>query len=409
MRFKGKTLIYYLLLLLLLIYPLGQVEKLPLGISGVSVYLHDLIIVFILMVGLLTYRRSLTKIYSLRLLLPLFSFEFFSLISLLLNPLGLSLMDRLVSGSYFLRFSAYAVLYPIVFFQTKQDPCRGRKLSIALFMAGVFLAVFGLLQYFLYPNLRNLYYLGWDPHQYRLFSTFLDPNFTGLILVLSILLGLDLLFKYMDDRKIARANLVIFVNILLIFICLIAVILTYSRSSYLALLVTLPIFLLSKERSKLIKWLVLFYVLFFAAIFLLPRPFGEGVRLERLSTVQSRLESYQRAIMIIKKYPLFGVGFNAYRYAQRNMGFLPQADWLEIHSGSGADNSFLFAWATSGIGGFLSIVWLVWRILKLNIKSLALNMAVVIHSFFVNSLFYPWVLIWLWIFLGVEEGLKARR
>ncbi len=136
------------------------------------------------------------------------------------------------------------------------------------------------------------------------------------------------------------------------------------------------------------------------------------MKLERISTILSRKESYDEVISISSRYPLTGVGFNAYRYAKREMGYIPDEAILS-HSGAGADNSVLFAWATAGIGGFVSFVWF-WGKLILNLfkeKSgnsfsrvvLGSSIALLISSFFINSLFYPFILIWFWIMLGVYK------
>ncbi|MBI3070128.1 MAG: O-antigen ligase family protein, partial [Candidatus Levybacteria bacterium] len=128
----------------------------------------------------------------------------------------------------------------------------------------------------------------------------------------------------------------------------------------------------------------------------------------------NRLESTGNAIAIFKDNPLIGVGFNAYRYAQYRYGFIKGENWQIVHSGAGTDNSFLFVLATTGIIGLISYLYLWWVILKkayfeksskiisgvvfASVAGLALN------AFFINSLFFPFIMAWMWILLGLTES-----
>jgi O-antigen ligase len=141
-------------------------------------------------------------------------------------------------------------------------------------------------------------------------------------------------------------------------------------------------------------------------LFLLPRRSGgEGIRLERTRTVQARVGSWRNALIISRDHPLLGVGFNAYRYAQRDYGFLKE-QWQESNAGAGADSSFLFVLATTGILGFFTYLWIWMKSLISNYSSVVIFssiIAIFIHSFFLNSLFYPWVMAWIWILLAKEN------
>ena len=52
---------------------------------------------------------------------------------------------------------------------------------------------------FVYPDLRNLWYLGWDPHYYRVFATLLDPNYVGILLVLTIFVWI---YIWVNNKKL---------------------------------------------------------------------------------------------------------------------------------------------------------------------------------------------------------------
>ena len=78
-------------------------------------------------------------------------------------------------------------------------------------------------------------------------------------------------------------------------------------------------------------------------IVILPRvSSGEGVKLERMSTVWARIASWKKAWEIFSDNPIIGVGFNTYRYAQKASP--------ESHAGAGSDSSILLVMATTGIG-----------------------------------------------------------
>ena len=139
-------------------------------------------------------------------------------------------------------------------------------------------------------------------------------------------------------------------------------------------------------------------------ILLLPRPGGEGVRLERTTSSLARLENWKKGLEIIKDQPLFGVGFNTLRYAQKDYGFLT-SNWRKTHAGAGLDSSLLFVWATTGLTGLIVFLYFLKGVFKT--KSLVIKaslLALIAHSFFNNTLFYPWVIIWFWLILGLEKS-----
>ena len=385
------------LILFLLLFPIGQLGRALLG-SGIYLNFQEVVLGMGFLTSLLVYPKILKYLLNQPLLRSILAFILFSTLSLILNPLHLNASEWITSSLYLIRFVLYMWVYIAAKILIKTQPELKLPMLTSLFFAGVAISLFGLIQYFLYPNLRNLYYLGWDPHEYRLFSTLLDPNFTGIILLLTIYLG----------DKLYKRNIIVIIGII---VCLVAFMLTYSRSSYIALFLSLPFILYNQVSWKIIASIYFFIIV---SIFLLPRPFGEGVKLERTSTLSSRVESYRQSIEIIQKYPIFGVGFNAVRYAKRAMGFLPEVNWQDDHAGSGVDNSFLFSWITSGVGGIVSLVGFFFIVLKVAYRKLTLKntssrmiiastVAIIIHSQFVNSLFFPWVMGWYFLLLGLLD------
>ena len=108
------------------------------------------------------------------------------------------------------------------------------------------------------------------------------------------------------------------------------------------------------------------------------------------------------------------MGFNAYRYAQNKYANLTDAKWQTTHSGAGTDNSFLFVLATTGILGFLAYVYLLSNIFILGKSKLRKNLfsavliasltGLLVNSLFINSLFYVYILEWIWISVAITEN-----
>ena len=344
----------YLLTALILSLSVGQLGRLEL-IPGLVVYVHDFFLLALLL-------SNLPKLIKPRpLLKPILGFTLAAVLSLFVAGFNHSLTQILTASTYLFRWLAYAAIYQLVVF--KPQPIKA-KLNRWLVLTGVIIALVGLIQYIFAPDMRFLYGLGWDDHYYRLIGTWLDPNFTGIILVLTVIL--------LWPSPLSLLPIV-------------ALFLTYSRSSYLALLVTLVFSLLLRHKLKLFVSCFLFLVI----LFFLPRPGGEGVKLERLYSLTNRLDNFSLGWQIFSKHPLTGIGFNLLRQNQAN---------FTSHSGAGLDNSLLFIAVTTGIFGLIAYLNLLYRLGKSTslIGRLSL-IAVIIHSFANNSLFYAPVMIWIWL------------
>ncbi|MBI5465166.1 O-antigen ligase family protein [Candidatus Gottesmanbacteria bacterium] len=384
----------FLIFLILIIFPFGQLTRLPLGIPEVNIYLQDLV-VFVLLTAWFLHHLIIKKPFPKPFLTkPIIYYFLAAAISLIYNLPRLEVRETIIASLYLWRWIFYAGVYFVVFdYYETVLPGNTKRFRMGLIYAGVTAAVFGLIQYFLYPDLRNLAYLGWDPHRYRVFGTFFDPGFLGIILVLTLILLIEFLFSH----KFA-------IYYLLFTICYLALALTYSRSSYLAWIAAIGVIAWIKKAPKFFLTVFLLGIL---TIFLLPRPPGsEGVKLEREESIWGRVRNWEQSITIAKDNPILGVGLNTYRYAQKQYGFLSEDNWQKSHAGAGADSSLLFVLATTGIIGFLAYLWLLYHILIYNIRNpvvFSSIVALLIHSWFLNSLFYPWIMIWMWILVAVKE------
>src|SRR5258708_6751101 len=377
--------------LLLVFYPLGVITRITFGEAAVT--LIDITTGLIVFVWLFTKISSGEKLCG-KLLKPIVIFISILALSLIFNSTKLNRTQIAVSASYILRWGMYASMYFVV-----KDLDFNFKKGLPYFMlaSGFLIIIGGFIQYFIYPDLRNLYYLGWDEHLYRMFSSFLDPNFAGAFFVLYFL------FVLVFFQKIKLKNYR-YVLITILILSLVSILLTFSRSAYIMFFVGVLSLMSIKKQRKLFFLIVIFSV----GIFLTSKMVfkSEGTNLLRTASGNARLDSIGNAVVIFKDNPIFGVGFNSYRYAQKRYGFINEDKRL-IHSGAGTDNSFLFILATTGIVGFLGFLYLLYKIfnlanrmIKKNQYALILFVSILslgVNSFFVNSLFFPSLMLWVWI------------
>jgi hypothetical protein len=317
--------------------------------------------------------------------------------SLLVHLDGKSLKDIIVAIGYCLRFGSYISLAVLVSNLLGNKLAQGEKRDDCLVYGLVGLTALGIIQYLFFPNQTQLFYLGWDRHYYRLIGPLFDPNFTGLLIIFGLILVAT---KYIP--KSHKSELIkLYILGLFWFVCLM---LTFSRGSYLTFFIVSTIYLVLKKQ---LKWLVVIIGVSLLAIVLMPKPFGEGVNLLRTSTISARFTNYQEGWKLIRENP-WGVGYN----------FLPSLrpenrhSWPPSHSQAGLDSSLLYTWATCGFAGFLILVVFFFsqisRIFKRSFIEYSLlaglsTLALLIHSLFYNSFYYPHILLFYGLILALEE------
>jgi hypothetical protein len=385
----------YLLNLFFFSLLLGQFGGIQL-IPGVTVFVHDVLAGICVAFFLIRHIHRKKNIEG-TLIKPLVYFVGAAIISLLLNIGGFSHTQLILGSLYLWRFLLYACLYilarneeiPSVFWRKR------------LYMTGVGFAILGILQYLFYPSLRGLMHLGWDEHYYRLFSTLLDPNFTGLFLVLSFFLGLSLYSKQ-AHTPIVFGQLVLGI----------AIILTYSRSTFLAFLVGLLTFVLFTKKTILLLTVV-------AGIFIYSIVPSHGIdtnRLLRADSTLARIQSYSDSIAAARIAPIFGIGYNMLRFHAARERML-DVDGIVSRDASGLNSSLMVIFVTTGVIGFSLFLYLLYRICAIfyrpknaiGFAGIAAFVAILIHSIFNNSLLYGWILIWLWIVAGSIERERIKR
>lgn len=398
--------------ILMFSFPFGETIRFDLG-NGLFVKVVDAIAVFLILVYLIKNIKIIkfNKLFKGKFTLPIFLFFIIGFISLVINFNHLKINEFFLSLSYLLRWILYAGLYFVVnSFSAKFK----NKIIYLLIISGGLLVLFGFIQYFFYSNLRNLYYLGWDDHMYRMFSTFLDPNFAGAFLVLYLIFLSGIFLYFLKNQQ---NNLAILTIIVLLF-SLSSIYLTFSRSALIMLLVTVFTFSMLIKKIKLFLGLI---VISFLVILISSKNFYiENINLFRTFSSNERFKSAKDALIIIEKKPMLGIGFNAYRYAQvrYNLRYYENAFNKYSHADAGADNSFLFVLATTGILGFGAYLYLLYKIIKysfvkyktskkysldyfLSVIIISSLVGIIIDSMFINSLFYGFIVIWIWVIVGL--------
>jgi len=278
-----------------------------------------------------------------------------------------------------------------------------KKIILFLFVDGIIFLVIGYLQFFYYQSLINLFYLGWDRHEHRLFSSFFDPNFAGAYLILYLIFITGLVFDTLKNMKRGK----IIICSLLIGITLLAIFLTYSRSALLMLLVSGILFFSLLRRKKFILYLI--GAIIFFAILISPYFYIENINLFRVNSSVARIDDIQNGIKIIVDHPVLGVGFNAYRYAQIQYHFVSKTMSVPSHSASGVDASLIFVFATTGIIGLLAYCNLWLQLCKQAMRKntvfsvifIVSLLGLFISSLFNNTLFYPEIMFWMWVITGL--------
>lgn len=303
-------------------------------------------------------------------------------LSLILSPIKISPGGFLVSLYYLVRFSAFILFAYLLYSEAFKEFTK--SISRILKDSGVALAILGLLQFIFIPDLTFMARWGWDPHYFRTVSTFLDPNFVGAFFVLTLIL--------LTNEKTTKMRMFFLIAVY------IALLTTFSRSSFLMFFVsglTLSLF----EKSKKVAIItILFFLILLLGFQIYTQVISKPRNIDREKSASFRLNTWQQGWQVFISHPILGVGFNAYRYAisQYNLG---DRQFLESRGSSSNDSSLLFVMATTGIVGLISYLFFLFTLIKKAWRkntSLVSGLAgLLIHSFFANSLFFPPILLWI--------------
>jgi O-antigen ligase len=325
-----------------------------------------------------------------------------------LPRLNLDAQDSLVAALYAARWVLYFGAFLLTADAVRSER-QARAVVFGLIAIGLLVAGFGFIQLAVFPDFSSMVPKGWDPHVGRLLSTWFDPNFVGGFFAFLLLVALAVAW---ESRGAARLALLAAVAVLLA-----ALLLTYSRSAYAALLVGGALFAVLRARVLLVAG-ALVGIIVFAAV---PRIQERVIGVRSVDeTAQLRIVSWQNALEVLRDHPLTGVGYNAYRFAQVKYGFLTDA---ADHSAGGSDSSLLTVAVTTGVVGFTAYVWLIgaqfvtaWSGVQSSGFRRGLSTGVVCglvallaHGQFINGLLFPHLMLTTWVSLGVLTSLERTH
>lgn len=336
---------------------IGQIYRI--NFFNVSFPLIDLSIIFLFVIN--TYHHLKNKDFVIKNKYFLY-FIIFSWITLFFNLFRLQI-HSLTPFFYLIRFTCLLSFFIL--------PIKiSDKFKNIFYLAIIANIIFGFIQYFFWPNFTYFDALNWDPHLYRLVSTFFDPTFTGLIFLFFIIK------TFLDKKTPYRIPLLI--------VSYLAMSLTYSRSTYLSFIIA---FIYLSFNLKKINILLFSFGIMILTILLLPRQPGEGTKLERTSSITAKIENYKEALSVFRKSPLIGIGYN-------NIPFIREIKIPNSHANSGFDGSLATIFVSTGlIGGVIFLLGLKTLFTKASLLQKTMILVILFHSIFANSLLYPWTLI----------------
>lgn len=400
-----------LFFLLIALFPLGVLPKFSI-MPAVQVAAADIVVVLILILSvkkIMLFLRHNRSVYV-KLLLAFFAI---SILGITFNTNNV--FQFISSISYLLRLYAYLLLLvPLMSISN----VKLKQFKIAMIISGLVFIGFGYIQYVYYPNLRNLFYLGWDEHLYRLFSTFFDPNFAGSF----ILLVLFIYTSYFMERISQQAIKYKILLTLPFFFITPALFLTYSRGALLTGVVMIIVFLTFIGKKRL---LAIFSILFLITLFVLPKNFGgEGVNLMRTASIFTRLQSNTQAITIFKDNPIIGVGFNTLRFTQDKYNYVLKSEVLTSHAAAGFPNSYLVILSTTGVLGFSLFIAFFYHLVKdlhtkmlegrksknfyFHASVLTVLLGLLFNSMYENVLLYAPIMLWMTLLFGISNGVEKK-
>ena len=328
-------------------------------------------------------------------------------------------------------FLAGPALYFIVS-NTIKEQNKIEKLLLVIMILGTIMGTYGILQYF------GIDFEFWSGNigRKQIFGLFGNVNYFAeyLIFPLSLTIGLILAKNKIYNR-------------LFLFIALIAMggalFLTFTRGSYLAMAITVPVILflcfksaVDEQNKKRYKKIILYFILLAIialAVIYIPHPFNRGdsalgklrsrVTIESLtsgSSVLRRIATWKFTWMMIEDYPLLGSGIGTYAYhsLKYQADFFAQGNNRDIYPHGfavQAHNEYLQIWSELGIVGLLIFLWIIfayYRNIFINLhkmeekqKAIVIGLSGGVTAVLVDSLFgFPLQLAasisLFWMFMG---------
>ncbi len=371
-----------LIYLCFITFSLGQLGRISFYRQEINFYAYEgilfvLTVVLVFRYGLFPFVQSVSKYRALGMMALFFT------ISYLLSIISYPAYQNAVAMLYSIRFFGYVFSAVYVIYAAKKDRKIKHTLINGLLLFAAITAITSVTQFLFYPDLRNLIYLGWDPHFHRLFGVFFDTSIAAAVFGLMSLVLLQM------RTAMKKKHLVLYFFFLLYFLF---VILTFSRSAYAALFITCFVYLLLQK-----KYLILLggSVLIAIVMILVPKQFGIGVGLNRTFSIESRLTDYADGLTIWNKNPVFGIGYDRLRYARGKYAVsdkIVSEKGTESHAGASLSSSYLVILACTGIVGFMTFLYFMVTLGFVSAAFILPLTYIMILSFTDNIVLHPFIL-----------------
>lgn len=358
---------------LLFTFPLGNLLRIPVGPA--VLYPHDLVLLMWLTYAVMmtTHLKRLSQI----------SLSSWLKVALIWTSIGLiGALIRTQSGIPFL-YVLRLVIYILGSWSLTQALPQSR-LKTGLVTLGLVYQVVAIGLYLHSPDMRFLWVYGWDDHYYRLIGTLFDPGFTGMLAILTLLVFWGLPHK----SKTVKTAVSLFL--------LTCIILTYSRASYLALIVGI-ICMVMQDKKDVTKQIVLGGIICLVFFWFAPKPGGEGVEITRLTSITARLQTIQRSITSLTPTTTFlGTGLFS-RFSQENNPQMPATTAFF------PDNIIILLLVQTGMPGLMlwgmCAVKYAQQLWKKRPLQFSAGAALFVHAQFNNTILHPFVLLYFLLIL----------
>lgn len=422
----------------------GLLIRIPVG--GAGILLSDLLLPLIALLWILHKIIARKKFAPPYFLASGFIFLLIAFLSFLWGSQDLFLKEKLISFSYTLRFLSILIFGWMTYEFINKNPQFYQKFSTIFWVITAGILAFGYLQFYLIPDISKFSTVGgFDPHMGRFLGTWMDPNFVaGFLAFVSPILIAEIVGllslqnrplshsplsnqELLSEGRTSRFDFTLIFRIVVLGGILLADFLTFSRSGYLAMGVALGMFLLF-WRPKILLLAMIIAVIGIASNERALQRVGDlagtikSIVLrdtdEVDATANLRLESWGKSLELFEKYPIFGIGYNTYRYRASEEGIVDES----FFSAGGSDSTLLTILVTTGIFGLLSFLYFFGQIWfrhffsfyknPTDLFSLAIcsgSAGIFIHSFFVNSWIFPHIFLPIMCWVGIGAYLIRRK
>lgn len=251
----------------------------------------------------------------------------------------------------------------------------------------------------------------------RATAAFKDSNILGIYLsaLAPLVFGLTL-YYYKKEKKAGM--------LLVSFITLVGIILTYSRPTLLAIYIALFFLGIVKKDKTIVIFLI---ILLLIAPFILPKSVKDWAREAdynpfRFMCNDDRIAVYRNSLNMIKGHPFIGLGVNTYMKNYKNYRQPVEYRGIVTKDYMYAHNNFLHMAAEIGSIGLGIFIWLLYKLftqcrdtyIRLKddyLKIVSLSLSACLIAFLVNgltesSLYYSRVAIIFWYIAGLSLALK---